>query len=60
MEGVGAARARRRPLPCPPPAATPTPIRDVDCAPGWASSTCNTYGVAGTFGFAKAFVAGLA
>jgi hypothetical protein len=33
--------------------------RDRDCAPGTASSTCNTYGQAGTLGFAKAFVAGL-
>ena len=30
--------------------------RDVDCAPGWASSTCNTYGQAGVLGFANAFI----
>jgi len=30
--------------------------RDVDCAPGSASPTCNTYGSAGTLGFTKAFL----
>ena len=30
--------------------------RDNDCAPGYASSTCNTYGQAGTLGFTKAFL----
>ena len=34
--------------------------RDQDCAPGWASPTCNTYGQAGTLGFTKAFIAALA
>lgn len=33
--------------------------RDVDCAPGYASSTCNSYGQAGTLGFMKAFMSGL-
>jgi chitinase len=33
--------------------------RDSDCAPGAASSTCNTYGQAGTLGFTNAFMAGL-
>ncbi len=31
--------------------------RDVDCAPGSASSTCNTLGTAGTLGFLKTFLA---
>jgi hypothetical protein len=30
--------------------------RDVDCAPGSSSPTCNSYGAAGTFGFTKAFL----
>jgi len=30
--------------------------RDVDCAPGSASSTCNTLGTAGTLGFLKGFL----
>ena len=30
--------------------------RDVDCAPGFASATCNSYGQAGTWGFTNAFV----
>jgi len=34
--------------------------RDIDCAPGYASSTCNSYGQAGTLGFTKAFVTKLA
>jgi chitinase len=29
--------------------------RDADCAPGWASPTCNSYGQAGTLGFTKRF-----
>jgi len=29
--------------------------RDKDCAPGYASPTCNTYGLAGTLGFTNAF-----
>jgi hypothetical protein len=33
--------------------------RDQDCSPGPASSTCNTYGTAGTLGFTKRFVADL-
>ena len=33
--------------------------RDRDCAPGFASSTCNSYGTAGTLSFLKAFLAGL-
>lgn len=33
--------------------------RDVDCPPGYASSTCNSYGTAGTLGFLKAFLSGL-
>jgi chitinase len=33
--------------------------RDKDCAPGSSSSTCNTYGTAGTLGFTKAFVSDL-
>lgn len=31
--------------------------RDVDCAPGWASATCNTMGGAGTYGFLRRFAA---
>lgn len=30
--------------------------RDVDCAPGAASPTCNTYGRAGTWGFTNRFI----
>jgi chitinase len=30
--------------------------RDRDCAPGSASATCNTYGVAGTLGFTNEFI----
>jgi chitinase len=30
--------------------------RDVDCPPGSASPTCNTYGQAGTLGFTKGFL----
>ncbi|WP_228124707.1 glycosyl hydrolase family 18 protein [Glaciimonas soli] len=33
--------------------------RDNDCAPGSASSTCNTYGTAGTLGFTNAFISQL-
>jgi len=33
--------------------------RDNDCAPGYASPTCNTYGEAGTLGFLNAFTSGL-
>jgi hypothetical protein len=33
--------------------------RDVDCGPGSASPTCNSYGQAGTLGFTKAFVTDL-
>ncbi|GIL66210.1 hypothetical protein Vafri_19822 [Volvox africanus] len=33
--------------------------RDVDCPPGFASSTCNTYGQAGTLGFVNAFLSAL-
>lgn len=33
--------------------------RDVDCPPGYASSTCNSYGTAGTLGFLKTFLSGL-
>ena len=33
--------------------------RDVDCPPGPASPTCNTYGSAGVLGFGKAFLASL-
>jgi hypothetical protein len=33
--------------------------RDKDCAPGYASPTCNSYGVAGTWGFTNAFVSKL-
>lgn len=34
--------------------------RDRDCAPGYASSTCNTYGQAGTLGFTNTFLSALA
>jgi hypothetical protein len=33
--------------------------RDVDCGPGSASPTCNSYGQAGTLGFNKAFLSDL-
>jgi hypothetical protein len=33
--------------------------RDKDCAPGWASPTCNSYGQAGTWGFTNAFISKL-
>ena len=33
--------------------------RDVDCAPGYASPVCNSYGSAGVLGFGKAFLAAL-
>ncbi|MDP5008262.1 MAG: glycosyl hydrolase [Glaciimonas sp.] len=33
--------------------------RDRDCPPGTASSTCNTYGAAGTLGFTNAFISAL-
>ena len=33
--------------------------RDVDCAPGSASATCNSYGQAGTWGFTNRFAADL-
>ena len=33
--------------------------RDVDCAPGAASPTCNSYGSAGTLGFTNAFLSDL-
>jgi chitinase len=33
--------------------------RDVDCAPGFASATCNSYGSAGTWGFTNAFISAL-
>jgi hypothetical protein len=33
--------------------------RDDDCAPGGASATCNSYGVAGTWGFTDRFIADL-
>jgi chitinase len=33
--------------------------RDVDCAPGTASPTCNTYGMGGTLGFNSQFIASL-
>jgi hypothetical protein len=33
--------------------------RDVDCAPGAASPTCNSYGQAGTLGFTNAFISDL-
>jgi hypothetical protein len=33
--------------------------RDKDCAPGYASATCNSYGTAGTWGFTNAFISAL-
>lgn len=33
--------------------------RDIDCAPGYASPVCNSYGQAGNWGFAKRFVTAL-
>ncbi len=33
--------------------------RDKDCAPGYASATCNSYGTAGTWGFTNAFISKL-
>jgi chitinase len=33
--------------------------RDTDCAPGYASPTCNTYGQAGNWGFANRFITDL-
>jgi hypothetical protein len=33
--------------------------RDNDCAPGYASPTCNSYGAAGTLGYTNAFISGL-
>ena len=33
--------------------------RDVDCAPGYASATCNSYGTAGNWGFTNAFISAL-
>jgi len=33
--------------------------RDKDCAPGYASATCNSYGSAGNFGFTNAFISAL-
>ncbi|GLC39981.1 hypothetical protein PLESTB_001630400 [Pleodorina starrii] len=33
--------------------------RDVDCPPGAASATCNSYGVAGTLGFTNSFLSEL-
>jgi len=33
--------------------------RDKDCAPSYASPTCNTYGKAGTLGFTNAFISAL-
>lgn len=33
--------------------------RDTDCAPGFASPICNSYGVAGKWGFANGFVSAL-
>jgi hypothetical protein len=33
--------------------------RDVDCPPGSASSTCNSYGQAGTWGFSNRFISAL-
>ena len=33
--------------------------RDNDCAPGYASATCNSYGTAGTWGFTNAFISDL-
>jgi chitinase len=33
--------------------------RDHDCAPGYASATCNSYGTAGNWGFTNAFISDL-
>ena len=33
--------------------------RDKDCAPGYASATCNSYGAAGNWGFTNAFISDL-
>ncbi|MBW8760433.1 MAG: glycosyl hydrolase [Burkholderiales bacterium] len=33
--------------------------RDKDCAPGYASATCNSYGSAGNWGFTNAFIGAL-
>jgi chitinase len=33
--------------------------RDRDCAPGYASATCNSYGTAGNWGFTNAFISDL-
>ena len=33
--------------------------RDHDCAPGYASATCNSYGTAGNWGFTNAFIGDL-
>ena len=33
--------------------------RDNDCAPGYASATCNSYGTAGTWGFTNGFLSAL-
>ena len=33
--------------------------RDKDCAPGFASATCNSYGTAGNWGFTNAFISDL-
>ena len=33
--------------------------RDKDCAPGYASATCNSYGAAGNWGFTNAFISAL-
>ena len=33
--------------------------RDHDCAPGFASATCNSYGTAGNWGFTNAFISDL-
>lgn len=33
--------------------------RDRDCAPGFASPTCNSYGQAGTLGFTTRFLSAL-
>jgi len=33
--------------------------RDTDCAPGYASPTCNTYGQAGNWGFANRFISAI-
>jgi hypothetical protein len=33
--------------------------RDTDCAPGYASPTCNTYGQAENWGFANRFISAI-